>query len=171
MLNNNKELFVPCTFTSSETLLPVQEDIIEKAFNSTVYDWYGNSERTISLYKKDGNYYEPPLYSINNYHNNLVLTTSLINHDFPLINYEVDDLIVPEKTYSKTQQSVVINKIEGRKDDFITLFNGSKVGTAALSLIFRDVDIQNSQIIQKDSNSLVFKVVPGSKFNTQKDVF
>lgn len=40
---------IPIAFTSSETLYPHQQDLIESSLGCKVYDRYGNAERTISL--------------------------------------------------------------------------------------------------------------------------
>ena len=95
------------------------------------------------------------MYSVNSYKKRNVLTTSLINKDFPLINYKVDDIIETNNTYDKSKLSISINKIKGRQGSFIELYDGSKVGTAALSLIFKDIDIISSQIIYIEKGILI----------------
>lgn len=161
---------IPLAFTSSETLFPNQELAIKETFNSNLYDWYGNSERTIALYRDNRTlkYYEPPFYSINKFDEDKTLTTSLTNKVFPLINYEVDDLIVTSRIFSVEKKSVIIDKIEGRKSDYITLSDGSRIGSASLSLIFKDMDIQCAQIIQDKNESLCFNVLPGKKFSVEQ---
>lgn len=160
----NKKCNIPLCFTSSEELFSHQEIIIQKIFNTCVYDWYGNSERTIALYRDNNKYYEPLLYSVNLYKSEYVLTTSLINNAFPLINYRVEDIIKKSKNYDYIKKSYVIDKINGRKEEYIVLKDGSKVGSAALSLIFKDVDLIVSQIIQLSSQELIFNIVPGPSF-------
>lgn len=161
---------IPMAFTSSETLFPNQELALKETFNSNIYDWYGNSERTIALYRDNGTmkYYEPPFYSMNRFDEDKALTTSLINKVFPLINYEVDDLIVTSRVFSTEKKSFIIDKIEGRKSDYITLNDGSRISSAALSLIFKDMDILCAQIIQDKDESLCFNILPGKKFGVEQ---
>lgn len=170
-LENDKHLNIPLGFTSSETLYPHQEKLIKDAFETNVFDWYGNSERTIALYRENKKYYEPLLYSVNVYKKKCVLTTSLINKAFPLINYEVNDVISSSNNYSHSKKSMVIDKIEGRTENYVILSDGSKIGSAALSLVFKEMDILNSQIIQDSATSLVFNIVPGKKFTDEQELY
>ncbi|MCA0131302.1 phenylacetate--CoA ligase family protein [Winogradskyella alexanderae] len=168
---NNQYIKIPLVFTSSETLYGYQEDLICEVFSSKIADWYGNSERTIALYRDGKKYYEPLLYSINEYRSNSILTTSLINDAFPLINYIVNDTVKTDLKYSERNKSIVIDGILGRSESSITLEDGSKIGAAALSLIFKDMDILNSQIIQKSPNSFTFNIVIGTSFKSKKELY
>lgn len=90
-------LSIPVAFTSSETLLESQRAVIEQQLGTRIYDHYGTTERTIRLSEaKEGGYHEDPGYSINEYREDGVITTSLINEAFPLIRYKVDDIIDTE---------------------------------------------------------------------------
>lgn len=163
--SKNLKFNVSKIFTSSETLFPFQIKNIEKSLKASIFDWYGNSERTIALYKENEKYYEPPLYGYNYYFKDYILTNSLINQGFPLINYNVDDVIITNNEYDKEKKSIIIDKIEGRNSNFIIIYDGSKIGTAALSLIFKDIDIVYSQIIFKKMGEFDINVVPGKSFS------
>lgn len=96
LLKENKlQLHIPLTFTSSESLLEHQRALIEKQFNSHIYDHFGTTERTIRLSETldHSGYVEDPGYSINEYLNDGEITTSLINKSFPLIRYKGDDIM------------------------------------------------------------------------------
>jgi phenylacetate-CoA ligase len=57
-----------------------------------IHDWYGNVERTIGIAQNAAGVYKPlPLYSINEFEQDKVITTGLINRTFPLIRYAVED--------------------------------------------------------------------------------
>ena len=171
VISNKKQIEIPLSFTSSETIYKHQEDLILGAFNSEIFDWYGNSERTISLYRHDKKYYEPLLYSINNYKSDCILTTSLINDAFPLVNYQVDDVVETSLNYSKTKKSIVIDKIHGRVENYLILSDGSKIGSAALSLIFKDIDLVNSQIVHiKKTNTINFNIVVGGTYKNNNNL-
>ena len=144
---------IPLVYTSSETLYGHQRTKIERTFNSKVYDWYGNAERTICLWQeKTGLYKEPPLYSVNEFNNDGVITTNLFNFSFPLIRYEVDDIIIREG------EDIV--EIGGRVDDSIILEDGTVIGSAALSLAFKDIEgLRHTQIIQKSHRELTIMIV------------
>ncbi|MDG5801068.1 hypothetical protein QA597_11920, partial [Marinilabiliaceae bacterium ANBcel2] len=141
---------IPLVFTSSEPLYMYQKNVIEKNFNCKIFDWYGNAERTIALQLgDDSRYYEPPLYSINEYEENHVLTTGLINDSFPLIRYRVDDIL---KDVRK-ERFVSIGAITGRIDDVVLLKDGTRIGR--LDHIFKSVNnIKSAQILQNNDYSL-----------------
>ena len=165
---NNEELNIPLSFTSSESLLAFQERIINKTFNTKLYDWYGNAERTIALYRENAKYFEPLLYSINEYENNRVITTSLTNNYFPLIRYEVNDVIGNTSNYDFGKKSIIIESIDGRIEDFVLLPDGSKIGR--LDVVFKEVNnIKMAQIIQREIYSLDVKIVINEKFTIKKD--
>lgn len=150
-----KRLPVPLIFTSSETLYSYQREKIARAFDSRIVDWYGNAERTIALKEgTDGRYDQLPLYSINEFRDDHIITTGLINFSFPLIRYRVDDVVLPRPT--KWQEK--IHQIQGRSDDVLTLPDGTRVG-----LICNAFDgirhLRHSQVVQKDPKTIRVNLV------------
>ncbi len=123
-------LNIPLTFTSSEILYPFQKDKIEFYFSTKIFDWYGNVERTIGLVQDECNNYSPlPLYSINEFYDDHIITTSLTNFSFPLIRYYVDDIInVQKNNFINNLISPQVLNIFGRKGSSIKLKDGSIVG-------------------------------------------
>lgn len=165
----NEELNIPLSFTSSESLLGFQEQTIIKAFNTKLFDWYGNAERTIALYREDSKYFEPLLYSINEYEDNRLITTSLINNYFPLIRYEVSDVIENTGKYDFEKKSIIIESINGRVEDYVLLPDGTRVGR--LDVVFKGVNnIKMSQIIQKDKFSLDIRLVPLPNYSKKDEL-
>ena len=161
---NNEVLNIPISFTSSESLLTFQEDVIKKTFNTNIFDWYGNAERTIALYREGTKYFEPLLYSINEYQTDRVISTSLINNYFPLIRYEVNDVLDNTGKYDFERKSTIINGIYGRIEDYILLPDGTKIGR--LDVVFKGINnISMAQIIQKEVSSIQIKIVPFSNYS------
>jgi phenylacetate-CoA ligase len=159
-------LTVANCFTSSETLMQFQRDKIEPYFNTTIHDWYGNVERTILLAQDENMNYQPlPLYSINEYKEDYVITTSLINKHFPLIRYKVDD-VVKIKPDSFTQQLLhpEISNIEGRVGDNLVLLDGSVVG--CIDHAFKGVkNLDWAQVYQYDTlNPIEVKIIVNEQF-------
>ncbi len=124
------KLEIPVAFTSSETLLSWQREKIEPYLNTKIFDWYGNAERTIILAQNTKmEYYPMPLYSVNEFRADDVITTNLINKSFPLIRYNVDDRI--EVTSTDFLQNLIkpeIKSISGRQSENVILKDGSVVG-------------------------------------------
>lgn len=147
---NSINFDISLVFTSSETLYENQKDFIEQTFNCRICDWYGNAERTIALQKENSFYEEPYLYSINEFENDYVITTNLINDSFPLIRYKVDDSFVIENSKIKA--------VLGRNDDFIILKDNTKIGR--IDHIFKGLNgIKFAQIIQNKINEIEINMV------------
>lgn len=145
----NLSLNIPNAFTSSETLYDFQREKVEPYFGTKIHDWYGNVERTIGIAQDaDYNYKPLPLYSINEFHQDKIITTGLINRTFPLIRYAVDDKIIVEGTdFLENIVAPKILRIEGRAGDTVELKDGSVVGCMDHS--FKGVNnIETAQIHQ-----------------------
>jgi phenylacetate-CoA ligase len=121
---------IPNAFTSSETLYGFQRESIEAFLGTKIHDWYGNAERTILLAQnKYDEYYPLPLYSINEFGKEEIITTALNNIQFPFIRYKVEDKIAVEG--NDLLSNIVAPKIlaiEGRASETIDLKDGSIVG-------------------------------------------
>lgn len=141
-------LEIPLAFTSSETLFPFQREVIERVIGTEVYDHYGCTERTIFLSEKTDHvgYEEAPGYSINEYQENSILTTSLINHKFPLIRYQVNDMVETDKMKD-------IMSIEGRNNETVICKDGTL--TNRLNQIFKDIKgVKFVQVVQKKQGEI-----------------
>ena len=119
------ELSIPITFTSSETLLDYQRDLIEERLGTEIYDRYGMTERTIFLVESHNHagYYEAPGFSINEYIDDGEICTSLINDAFPMIRYRSNDIMEIEEATDENPQIVVkrVNGPERNAPDFYLL--------------------------------------------------
>jgi phenylacetate-CoA ligase len=156
LIDAGLELNIPVVFTSSETLYEYQREKIEHTLHTKIYDRYGNAERTISLIQQSPNavYHEAKLYSINEYQENSVITTNLMNKNFPLIRYEVNDSI----ELLKKGIPPVINQIVGRIDDYLITKDGTKIGR--MDLVFKGIhNIKFAQIIQNDPSYFKVNIV------------
>ncbi|MDA9045004.1 hypothetical protein N9H95_03795 [Gammaproteobacteria bacterium] len=147
---NNYKLCIPLAFTSSESIYSFQKTLIRESFGCKLYDWYGNAERSIALQEEFNEYKEPKLYSINEYHENHIITTSLINNSFPLIRYKVDDRL--------DIKNEKITAIVGRVDDVVILKDNTAIGR--LDHLFKGVSgIRYAQIIQEQINKIDINIV------------
>ena len=153
----NLSVNIPLTFTSSESLYVFQRDKIEKVLSTKIFDRYGNAERSISLEQnKEGFYNQSKLYSHNEYKKSKVITTNLFDSSFPLIRYEVDDVI-------QVNHDGKITDIVGRVDDSISLKDGSLIGR--MDIAFKGLSgIKYAQIIQKEISKITVHVVAESEW-------
>ena len=166
------KLDIPLCFTSSETLFDYQRRLFREVLGCETYDWYGCTEKTIALVETKNNdgYYELPGYSINEYMDDGVVTTSLINDCFPLIRYKVNDLILPKTDYVPLSvDSPKIERLEGRTESYVIAKDGTIVGR--LNFLFKDVEnIKLAQIVQKEPGQITINIVPdGTWENAQAD--
>lgn len=155
-------LSVPYVFTSSEQVYEHQRAKVEAVFDTQIVDWYGNAERTIALEQRPGgNYYALPLYSVNEYQTDHVLTTGLTTTAFPLIRYRVDDVIDPHPN-----ESYRVQAIQGRHDDVLRLPDGTRVGR--IGGVFLDVDgLELAQIRQGANGQATINLVVNEAFTPQ----
>lgn len=161
------KLQISVAFTSSETLLEHQRELIEDRFGTEIFDNYGMTEQTIYLqesYNHNG-YYEIPGYSINEYLEDGEICTSLINKEFPLIRYRSND-IMEMAELSEGNPQIVVTRIQGRKEDFIYCKDGTIV--MRLDFLFKKVQhIKMSQLIQEKAGLLEIRIVPDADFNSE----
>lgn len=144
-----------------------QRALIEKQFNSHIYDHFGTTERTIRLSETldHSGYVEDPGYSINEYLNDGEITTSLINKSFPLIRYKGDDImemIQPNIDEGKP----LIKKILGRKSTCLIGKDGTHYSGALLTRVFKDITtIDYAQFIQNTQGKVTLNIVTNNNFS------
>ena len=161
------QLTIPISFTSSEMLYDFQRDFIEPFLQTKIHDWYGNGERTIGLVQNTFNQYYPlPLYSINEFFPSHVISTSLTNKSFPLIRYQVDDVVkLNSSDFFKNIVSPDIHSIQGRAGINIDLRDGSSV--ACIDHSFKGIPfLEMAQVHQYSiAAPLEIKLVVSSGFD------
>ena len=164
---NGWKLSIPKCFTSSETLLDYERNLIEETLNTEIYDHYGNTERTIALDEcmDHRGYFSQQGYSINEFQDDCVITTSLINSSFPLIRYKVPDVIstISEPSFSDSELCVV-KSIDGRIEDNIIAKDGSKLGIV-YHLLEGVHHMKLTQFVQKEIGRLEINIVPDGNFS------
>lgn len=170
------ECHIPVAFTSSETLFDYQRKLIEKIFHTQVYDHYGTTERTIRLEESfDHNgYFEDPGYGIEEYYDDHIISTSLINDVFPLIRYKTDDRIVLKEGVNKSSQGFIDNAggiecVVGRTDDILVCKDGSMV--TRVDFIEEGEHIKACQWIQNEKGKLEIRIAPDEGFNDKDKEF
>ena len=140
---------------------------IEPFLNTTIHDWYGNAERAILLAQNPKmEYYPLPLYSINEFNEKDIVTTSLTNYHFPLIRYKVDDIIkLKSAGFENNLLHPQIESISGRASDNLFLTDGSVVG--CIDHAFKGVKhIEMAQVHQyENTDPIDIKIIVNQKFS------
>ena len=159
-------------FTSSETLLDYQRKTIEETFGAIVLNWYGNSEMVANIVECEhgelhlkhehsyvevlGNHDQPCKPG----ETGRLVCTGYGNTAFPLIRYDIGDSV----TISSQQQpkcgrsGLLIDRIEGRNEDYILTPDGRIVGR--LDHLFKDSrNVKEAQLLQETAGELVLRIV------------
>jgi phenylacetate-CoA ligase len=159
--------------TGAESLLPQQRDIIRKAFKAKVIQHYGQAEGVANISEcEHGSLHVDEDFSLVEFipiedQNGLfrIVGTNWTNPAFPLIRYDTGDVARLGNTKCPCGSDWrVVDSIDGRKEDYLVLPNGVKIGR--LDHIFKDlVNIREAQIVQREAGKAVFKIVKGSQYD------
>lgn len=152
--------------TGSENLLPTQIDIIKKAFpNALVRTHYGLSEGVANIsqdidgeWRVDTDFAHVEFIPIDeeNPSRCRIIGTSFWNDAFPLVRYDTGDVALVEWVNG----CAVVKSIEGRADETVLLPDGTRIGAASLSLIFKVVGtVKEAQIYQRSIDEVIIRLV------------
>ncbi len=155
--------------TSSETLLPNQRKMIERAFSCPVRDQYGAVELSAFIAEhQDGLLHAHPAFGLLELENDRedtsgsavssFLSTGFLNLAMPLIRYRIGDLIEPAEPDNGEAQVYLFHSIVGRRDDVILTPDGRRVGR--LGPVFRVAEgIADCQIIQDSEGRVRLRAI------------
>jgi phenylacetate-CoA ligase len=167
-------------FTSSETLHPVQREVIEEAFDCRLFDFYGMAERTIFAGEceahggrhlaEDFGYTEvvdeagnPVPAGSWGY----LVGTSLHNTAMPMIRYRTNDVSrILEETCLCGRTFRVLDPVTTKAEDVLMTPDGRLISPSILTHPFKPFDkLVKSQIIQVALDHVIVKLVAGSGFS------
>lgn len=169
-------------YTSSETLLDYQRSAIEKAFQVKVFNWYGNSEMVANIVECEKGElhlkYEHSYIEILNENNKecipgetgRIVSTGFGNDAFPLIRYEVGDCVTVAKNQTSKcgRGGLLIERIEGREEDYIVTPDGKLVGR--LDHLFKDSqNVIEAQIFQEKINEIYIHIVKDVRYTKEDE--
>ena len=160
----------------SENLLPHQKLVIEKTFGTSCRQHYGMAEGVTNFSEcPEGNLHVDEDFAHVEFlplNSTLyrVIGTNYTNYAFPLIRYDIGDVVQledPEKRCPCGRMGRLVKSIDGRKEDYIVIPDGRYIGR--LDYIFKDmVNIRECQIFQDAVKRVVLRVVRGKEY-TEKD--
>ena len=156
---------------SSETTLDFQRKVIEQAFKTKLYVWYGNTEfcghitecrygrlhvqpyhSFMRILKKDNTDAKPG-------ETGRLVSTNFANYAFALINYDIKDVvkISESQNCSCDKGGTVLDYVLGRVEDYIITPEGRFVGR--LDHLFKDAKyVKNGQIVQNDVDHVIIRI-------------
>lgn len=178
LLANGIKLNIKYITIGSENLYEYQMDLISKAFNTTPYHHYGLTEGVANISQKlDGNLYIDEDFSVVEFINiedalDSIIGTSLTNWAMPLIRYDTGDQAIfnhkePDNNNIGGRR---VDRINGRTNEFVVLKDNSRVSSAALSLVFKDiVSIREAQIVQKEKDFILVRIVKTDTYSSSDE--
>ena len=165
---------VKLIITSAETLFPHQRELFEEQFGAEVFNRYGcrevsniaqecaahrglhvNLDRVfVEIVDEEGN-------PVDEGDHGLVVSTSLQNFGMPLIRYKTSDIsAIRQHTCTCGRQMPLMESITTKAEDIIVSPDGRLISPSILTHPFKPmVNIEKSQIIQEDKNSIRIKIV------------
>jgi phenylacetate-CoA ligase len=170
--NNLKIKNIGAIITSAGTLYPFMREIIEKNFNTKVYNRYGSREVGniaceepnieglvitddvfIEIVDKNGNLCQDGV-------EGEIIVTSLVNYAMPLIRYKIGDRGILNTT---KYDFPILEKISGRNVNMFKKEDGTLIdGEYFTHLLYHVECIKKFQIIQNNYNYIVIKIVKNS---------
>lgn len=181
--SRKKTLPLTAVLTSSETLLPIQRETIERSFECKVFDFYGIAERVIfatECNKHEGHHVNMD-YGVTEILNDndepvgegkigWLVGTSLHNYGMPFIRYKTNDVsAIQSEKCSCGRAFPLIADVTTKSEDIVVTKDGRYISPSVLTHPFKPLDnIKMSQIIQEDLNLIRIKIVRGPDY-TEKD--
>jgi len=160
---------------NSENLLPIQENIIKRAFGVKPVQLYGMAEGVASISEcpsgslhvdEDASAVE--FIKLDDNDGYKIVGTNFSNFGTAFLRYEINDVFQwSDNQCSCGRPGRIVTSIDGRHEDHIRLKDGSVI--TRISPIFTNAsNIIEGQIIQKKIDELLVKIVKGKNY-TDKD--
>ena len=161
-----------CITTGAESLSARQRNIIRMAFNVPVVQHYGQTEAAANISEcEHGQLHIDEDFSaaemVTNPHDvgsQRLLGTNWLNPAFPLFRYDTGDIVVESQGICRCGRAGrLIDSIDGRKEDYLLLPNGTRIGR--LDHILKDmVNVNEAQFFQNDPRFVTVRVVRGAAY-------
>jgi phenylacetate-CoA ligase len=175
---------VKAVFTSSEPLYPHQRELIEKCFQTRVFDFYGHAERTVFSTQCEAHHgqhvnFEYGILELlddagapqNDGGVGTMVGTSLCNFGMPLIRYRIGDQTrFITQPCSCGRQMQRMECVESKSEDRIVRPDGTVISASVLTHPFKPITaIEKSQIIQHGARAIEIKIVRRKSYTTQDE--
>lgn len=155
-------------FTTSETVLPIQREMIEKVFRCPLRDQYASNDGAPFITQcRYGVYHENIDTGVFEHSKTplgmKLIVTSFHSYGTPLIRYDIGDYIMEsdKKICECGSCHPVIQAIEGRSSDYICTKQKGNISQTVLSLVASELPecFEQLQLIQEDESRILVKVV------------
>jgi phenylacetate-CoA ligase len=175
----NIKIDLPCLkiiTTGAENLSSWQRRVLNEAFSVPVVQHYGQAEAVSNISEcplgklhVDEEYSFTEFVGSSPFGEKTIVGTNWSNPAFPLIRYDSGDLAtLDDKGCSCGRNGRLVKEIDGRKEDYLTLSSGAKVGR--LDHIFKDmVNVRAAQFRQRSLNDIELRLVTISGYSIKDE--
>ena len=172
---------VKAIFPTSETTTPEMREVLERFYNTKVYDQYASSEGAPFIFECSkgklhldiaNGVYEVLDENDQEAESGRLVVTAFPTHGTPLIRYDIGDTVEKgNETCDCGNHNPVIKTILGRIDDYVYSPENGKINTSNMSNTTKGVHgMIKYQAIQKELNKITLLIVTDKKLFTQKDL-
>jgi phenylacetate-CoA ligase len=172
-------VYPKAVFTTAEMLLPYQKKLIEEVFQCEVFDGYGAFDGGTAAFEceeHDGYHIcvEKTIMEFvdenNNYvaegENGRIIATDLLNYAMPFIRYDTGDMGTSSgEECSCGRKLPLMKEILGRTADILRFKSGAVLFGPTLTLVFKQSDIKQYQVIQTGDDSVTVSIVKGRNYS------
>ncbi len=180
-LDSGIELKLRSALLTSEIVTKSTRDMIAKAFDCKVYDFYGAAERVSYIHTcEHGSYHIVPEYGVtetipvgnDDKQRCKIIATGFWNLAMPLIRYDTEDIVVlSDKKCPCGRAFRVVQSIDGREGDVIRTPSGVELGVCIVAYIVYvscgTEGIVESQIIQDAPDHITIEYVPDKGLSSE----
>jgi phenylacetate-CoA ligase len=158
-------------FTTAEALLPNHRQVLETVFKCPVFDAYGCGDGGIvaTECKEHRGLHLAMEHAIievlgadgipTQCETGKFIVTDLFNYAQPFVRYEVGDVgKYSEETCPCGRGLRMLESVDGRTTDILRFNNGVTLSGPAITLMFRDTNILQYQLVQNDGDSLLVNI-------------
>ena len=173
LLEKNIELgySVRWVMIGAENLMPHQVELIKRAFGVRPRQHYGVAEAVANISECEyGALHVDEDFVAVEFIPNFdglgckVVGTNFSNFAMPFLRYDVQDIVMlSDVTCQCGRPGRIVERIDGRQEDYIILKNGAKLGR--MDHIIKDmVNIREAQIYQREPGKIIIRIVRGEKY-------
>jgi phenylacetate-CoA ligase len=164
--------------TTAEVLFPYQRNLLEKVFQCDVFDGYGAYDGGTGAFecKKHSGYHMAVEKTVMEFcdddgnqvsegEKGRIIATDLFNYAMPFIRYDTGDVgIYSSEECSCGRKLPLMKQVLGRTTDMLRFSNGAVLSGPSLTVIFKDFDFKQFQLVQDRGDLLLVRVIKGETF-------
>ena len=176
---NIRDVKFEAVLSTAEVLLPKYRSAIENQFQCKVFNEYGSYDGGVQAMEcemHDGFHIsvEKAVLEVVDESGQKVpvdepgrvIVTDLYNYAMPFIRYEVGDIgTLTDKLCPCGRGLPLLKALVGRTTDIIKLSNGISLAGPSVTLMFKDCQVKQYQLVQTGRDELLVKVVKGKDYS------